>query len=387
MPEPAGAARALPVAIVGGGPVGLALALALRQEGVVAIVLDARDRSAASKDPRVLALAHGSRLILETLGVWDRLPATAIESIHVSQRGGFGRTCLTARELDVPALGFVAGAGDLAAVLGDEAERAGIGIRYGCRANAANDAAGAIVLSLDDGSEVKSALVAWAEGGIADVNARVIDYGQSAVICSAQSIERHEMRAFERFTDDGPIAALPHGSGWSIVFTNTTTGATKLLEAGDDEFLAQLQDRFGGRLRFTAVGPRVAYPLLLRWRESPIDPRQVWLGNAAQTLHPVAGQGFNLALRDVADLARHLGRCFAAEGDCGAADTLARYARSRRPDRFGVMRFTDGLVRLFSNDLPPMRWARGAGLLALDLLPPARKLVAKRMMFGARAWP
>ena len=183
---------------------------------------------------------------------------------------------------------------------------------------------------------------------------------------------------------EGPLAVLPCGADCAIVHTASPAEADALMAEGDDAYRARLQAHFGERLHFASVGPRARYPLLLRYRPDPVGPRTVWLGNAAQTLHPVAGQGYNLALRDVWALAQVLLR---ADGDPGAADTLARYADARRLDRQGTIRFTDGLVRLFSNAITPLAHARGAGLFALDLLPPARHFVAKRMMFGARAWP
>ena len=210
------------------------------------------------------------------------------------------------------------------------------------------------------------------------------DYAQHAVICVATPVEGHAHRAWERFTPQGPLAVLPCGHDCAIVHTADPAEADALMALGDDAYRARLQAHFGERLHFASVGPRARYPLLLRYRPDPVGPRTVWLGNAAQTLHPVAGQGYNLALRDVWALAQVLLR---ADGDPGAPDTLARYASERRLDRQGTIRFTDGLVRLFSNAIPPLAHARGAGLFALDLLPPARHFVAKRMMFGARAWP
>jgi len=168
------------------------------------------------------------------------------------------------------------------------------------------------------------------------------------------------------------------------VHTAEPAAADALMALDDGAYLARLQSHFGDRLRFASVGPRARFPLKLRYRPNPIGQRTVWLGNAAQTLHPVAGQGYNLALRDVWACAQVLLR---AGGDPGAAETLATYARQRKLDRNGTIRFTDGLVRLFSNAVAPLQHIRGAGLLALDLLPPARHFVAKRMMFGARAWP
>jgi 2-octaprenyl-6-methoxyphenol hydroxylase len=174
--------------------------------------------------------------------------------------------------------------------------------------------------------------------------------------------------------------------------------ADELLALDDTAYLARLQAHIGGRARLAGVGPRLRYPLVLRYRRSTIAPRTVWLGNAAQTLHPVAGQGFNLALRDVWALAetllsardeaaRQVPGATGAAFDAGAARILAAYADARGLDRLGTIRFTDTLVRVFSTDFAPLRHARGAALLALDLLPPLRGFIARRMMFGARAWP
>jgi 2-octaprenyl-6-methoxyphenol hydroxylase len=205
------------------------------------------------------------------------------------------------------------------------------------------------------------------------------------VLCTASTREPHHHVAWERFTPDGPLALLPFGNEYAVVFTCVADEAVQLAALDDAAFLARLQAQFGTRLTFTATGPRASFPLGLRYREHIVAERQVWIGNAAQTLHPVAGQGFNLALRDIWDLARTLADPLYA-GDPGDPARLARYAQSRRLDRRGAIGFTDGLIRIFSNDFAPLAHARGAALLALDLFPPARSFVARRMMFGARAW-
>ncbi len=381
------AAAPATVAIVGGGPVGMALALALHQSGVRAAVFDARARGAAAGDPRVLALAHGSRLTLEALGLWRGLAATPIETIHISQRGGFGRTRLRAADYGIPALGYVIGVGDLSSRLARALDANGIEYRGLCRALSAETTADGVALRFQGGDTATARLVAWAEGAIDDPDAEVRDYGQQATICSAETAEPHCATAYERFTNAGPLAALPHDNGWSIVFTTGDDEARALATLADAAFIACLQERFGRRLHFTAVGPRRAYPLALRRRRDPIGRRQVWVGNAAQTLHPVAGQGFNLALRDIWELTRRVASACDASADPGAPDVLEAYRRGRRLDRRAAIGFTDGLVRLFGSGLPPLRTARGLGLLALDLMPPLRDFVAKRMMFGARAWP
>ena len=372
--------------IVGAGPVGMTLALALKDSGLDLQLVDARPRGAARHDPRVLALSHGSRLTLERLGVWAQLRATPIETIHISQQGRLGRSLLSAADYGLPAMGYVVAAGDLAAALDDALAAAGIPILD--HSSVAGLAAGAddVIVSLTGGNPLTARLVACAEGSIDGDDAPELverDYAQHAVICVATPVEGHAHRAWERFTPQGPLAVLPCGHDCAIVHTADPAEADALMALDDDAYRARLQAHFGDRLHFAAVGPRARYPLKLRYRPNPVGQRTVWLGNAAQTLHPVAGQGYNLALRDVWALAQVLLR---ADGDPGAADTLARYADARRLDRQGTIRFTDGLVRLFSNAIPPLAHARGAGLFALDLLPPARHFVAKRMMFGARAW-
>ena len=357
-----------PVAIVGGGPAGMALALALHKHGIAAEIFDARERGAAKTDRRILALSAGSRQILERIGAWHGIPATAIDTIHVSQRGRLGRTRLTARDEGVPALGYVLAASDLAATLDAAISKANIAYREQTKVGA--------------GDTVSHSLTAWAEGTVADADAIVRDYRQHAVLCTAATREPHRHVAWERFTPDGPLALLPFGNEYAVVFTCSASAASQLAALDDVAFLARLQAQFGTRLTFTAAGPRVSYALGLRYRAEIVAERQVWIGNAAQTLHPVAGQGFNLALRDIWDLARTL----ADSPDVGEPALLARYAASRRLDRRATIGFTDTLVRAFSNDFAPLAHARGAGLLALDLLPPARSFVARRMMFGARAW-
>jgi 2-octaprenyl-6-methoxyphenol hydroxylase len=354
------------VAIVGGGPAGMALALALHRQGIAAEILDARARGAARHDKRILALSHGSRQILEALGVWTAIPNTPITTIHVSHQGGLGRTRITAEDEGVPALGHVLAAGDLAASLDTALAKADIPFRDNTRVDARPDAP----------------LTVWAEGAIDAEAAVVRDYGQHAVICTAAADEPHAGRAWERFTPEGPVAALPWKDDYAIVLTCTASEAETVAAMDDTAFLATLQRRFGCRVRFTSTGGRVVFPLGLRYRKSAVAERQVWIGNAAQTLHPVAGQGFNLALRDIFELARTL----ADADDPGAPQLLARYAEARKLDRNATVGFTDALVRTFSNDNPLISHGRGAGLLALDLFPPARHFVARRMMFGARGW-
>lgn len=395
--------------IVGAGPVGLALALALKDSGLDVVLADARERDAVANDPRTLALAHGSRLTLERLGVWHQLDLTPIQTIHVSQQGGFGRTAIQAREEGVPALGYVGSAGALARALRAAVDAAGIPVLdatevampdTAATAAAPIDHAGAdghIVATLTpradnaaaDGGTRGARLLACAEGGLRGGDAAAIvarDYGQQALIGFVDAAGGHRHTAYERFTPDGPVALLPCGKRYAVVHVVPPAQADALQQLDASQYLARLQQAFGARLPLENAGERLAYPLGLRYRPSPIAHRTAWLGNAAQTLHPVAGQGFNLALRDVWGLADLLQPFNRRGGDPGDARLLARYADARRLDRNGTIHFTDSLVRLFSNDIPPLRHLRGAGLFLLDQLPPLRSFVARRMMFGARAW-
>ena len=357
------------VAIVGGGPAGMALALALKLHGHSAEIFEARDRAAVRRDARVLALSEGARQILDWLGIWSALSPTPIKTIHVSHRGGFGRTCLQAAEQKVEALGWVLTASDLIAALDAAVAAADISYR--------EDAKVAV------GDTAEFALTAFAEGAVDPTAGKQRDYGQHAVLCSVSVASSHRNVAYERFTNEGPVALLPLGAQYAVVLTCADELAGEIRMLDDTAFLALLQRRFGTRHRFTAAGPRTAYPLGLRFRQHPIAERMVWLGNAAQTLHPVAGQGFNLALRDIWELAQAL----SGTDNPGAADVLASYASGRQADRRGAIAFTDLLLDSFASEFPPLKHARGAGLLAMDMLPPLRDFVAKRMIYGARAWP
>lgn len=373
----------LPVAIVGGGPVGLSLTLALHKQGIRSEIFDARDASARRQDGRALALSYGTRQTLEWLGVWPEVEATAITAIHVSQRGSFGRTLLQAEDEGLPALGYVATATSLIGALERTARQSGLVIHDHAAVDAVSIESERVRFQAGGGN-MAAQLVAWAEGSIHQEAPHVErDYGQHAVVCTVTADTPHDNLAWERFTDEGPVALLPLGRDYAVVLTCPDDSAENIAALDDSAFLAVLQARFGTRLAFSHTGPRKVFPLGLRYRKHAIGHRQVWLGNAAQTLHPVAGQGFNLALRDVFELARTLRDA----SDRGATETLKRYAAQRRLDRRGAIGFTDALVRLFGSGYAPLRHARGAGLLALDLLPPARSFLARRMMFGARAWP
>ena len=375
------------VLIVGGGPVGAALALALRDAGLAIGQLEARDAHALA-DSRPIALSHGSRLVLERLGVWDGLAgATPIQRIHVSQRGGWGRVGLDARDARVPALGYVLEYGVLAEALARVLDAGGGVKQVRASASAFEPGTDTAIMQFASGrgnGRASARLLAVADGGALPVaRMRIRDYGQAAVTARVSCDAPHRNVAFERFTPDGPLALLPAGEALALVWTTTPEHARQLCAMSEAEFLARLREGFGGRLgRFRTASGRAWFPLALKVAARIAEPRTVVLGNAAQTLHPVAGQGLNLGLRDAWELAACIRDCDRAA--IGGADFLRGYAARRRVDRSGGIFFTDSLVRLFSNDLAILKLARGLGLVALGAFPPARDFVARRMIFGVR---
>lgn len=377
------------IVVVGAGPVGAAFALALAQRGVEPLVIDARDSGSASDDPRPLALSYGSRLILDRLQVWHALePVTPIERIHVSQRGGFGRVLLTAAEAGLPALGYVVDYARLDTV-----------IRHTLSRRIPECIWGATVDSVIPGREV--ARIEFTRGGVVsaldcrmaviadggtfsgEADVRTIDYHQQAVVATVTAAKPHRCVAYERFTDEGPLALLPFGEQLALIWSASVERARELMELSDAGFLARLNEHFGSRLgAFRAVTRRTAFPLTLRFARNTVLPRVALIGNAAQTLHPVAGQGLNLGLRDAWELAEEIARTDPQA--IGTPQMLARYDRRRAVDRYGGTVFTDALVRLFSNAIVPFRAARGIGLAVLGCMPPARDFLVRRMIFGTR---
>jgi 2-octaprenyl-6-methoxyphenol hydroxylase len=380
------------VVVAGGGPVGATLALALRGSARSVVLVEPRAKSEGPLRP--VALAHGSRLVLERVGAFERIRSTPIESIHVSQAGGFGRTLMRCQDHALPALGYVTDVSQVAATLLEAVAPE----RLPGRVSSWRDAGERVAVAVEgeDGTrQIAARLLVLADGGqFAGDDLALRDYGQTAIVAIVRTERPYPGRAWERFTPEGPLALLPFGgtSGnahytYALVWTVGTSEAARLAELPDEGFCARLGERFGKRLgRFVAAGPRASYPLRLWFRRSAsAGPRTVAVGNAAQTLHPVAGQGLNLGLRDAAELADRVARTDPAR--IGDADFVAGFAASRHVDRYASIGVTDFLVRLFSNDDPPLRLARGIGLAALDLLPPARRLLARRMMLGARGLP
>ena len=369
------------IAICGAGPAGMALAALLVQRGADpgrVVLVDAKTLDEAGNDPRTLALSWGSRQILEQVGAWP-VPATAIHEIHVSRRGQFGRSMIAREEHRLPALGYVTRYGDIVTVLGAVCARLGIATLRPARVAGIAETADHVALTLADGRTVTAAIAVQAEGGLFGeqaAKATTRDYGQTAIIAQVHASAPVAHRAYERFTHEGPLALLPQDDGYSLVWCVRPDNAQALLALSDAAFLARLGAAFGGRLgHFTHATRRLAFPLGLNAGMTG-SARTAAIGNAAQTLHPVAGQGLNLGLRDAAVLARLL-----AAGATPAA--LADYATLRRRDRDLTVRLTDTMARVFANE-SPLQALLGLSLAAIDMAGPARGVLAELMMYGRR---
>lgn len=377
------------IAVIGGGPVGTALALALRESGLSIVVLEARKATEQSTDPRALALSYGSRLLLDKLGVWKQIPqVSGIKTIRVSQKDTSGTTLLHATEMKVPELGYVLPYPALQNALHQALLQTGTtyleSATVGCLESATD---GAVLTYQHEGREHRlvARLAVVADGGkLLEANhpPKVSEYGQSAVIAHITCTHPQDNTAFEHFTAQGPVALLPYRDGYEIVWTGSHEQAQEMLQWDDATFLARLLDHFGEAVGvFTSVGKRSSFPLRLKRAADTTLPHTALIGNAAQTLHPVAGQGFNMGVRDAWELARIILRT--PPTALGSAAMLADYRSARCVDRNAGIGFTDSLVRIFSNDRPLLSSGRSWALSLLNRVPPAKRFVAKRMMFGA----
>ena len=393
--------RDFDVAISGGGLVGASLALALAPLGLKVALIEAVPQGRSehpSFDERTTALANGSVRIFRSLGVWRQMEreATPIRRIHVSDQGRFGIARIEAAEQGLESLGCVLPNRVMGAALweGLRAEP-GVQVIAPARVVATTVEPGSRTVRIErDGAEpldLRARLVVAADGARstlreqAGIAAEHWEYSQTAIISTMSTQRFHDHTAYERFTPDGPIAVLPLADGrCGLVWTRRPQDAARLLALPDEEFLAELQSAFGFRLgRLLRIGARHSYDLALSRSERHVGDRLAIVGNAAQGLHPIAGQGFNLGLRDAASLAEVLADAL-AEGatDVGDPTRLAAYARWREEDRRRIVAFTDGLVRLFGSPLGLLRGLRSIGLLAFDSLPAAKGAMA-RLSVGA----
>jgi 2-octaprenyl-6-methoxyphenol hydroxylase len=385
------------ILIAGGGMVGASMALALSKLGLAVAVVEpkpVRSESQPSYDERVTALSAGSQRILSQMNLWPALAAyaTPIEHIHVSERGRFGFSRLHATDEGVEALGYIIPNRVYGAGLYRELEKRD-GIEMLCPARVASvsieKAFADVRLSVDDNdAATRAKLVIVADGARSPLRdhlgfkARVHDYGQNAIIANVTPAKHHHGWAFERFTSQGPVAMLPMSGGRvGAIWTVAAEGADAALALDDDTFLNTLQALFGYRLgRLERAGRRFGYPLKLLRVNRQVGRRVAVIGNAAHALHPIAGQSFNLSLRDVATLSETIGDALARGEDAGSRTALNAYAARRRRDQRMTVGLTDGLMRAFAPHFLPLAHARNLGLTGFDVVPGAKRVFARQTM-------
>ena len=382
------------LAIVGGGLVGASLALALRPTGLRVALIEGVAPDAAAQpsfDDRTTALGNGTRRVFESLGVWSAMAVEAapIRQIHVADAGRAGFARLDSREHDIDAFGYVITNRSMGRVLNAAlAEHVSLERRMPARCTAVAFDDDGVVLHTEPGERpLRARLVVAADGAnslvraAAGLEANVEDYQQVAIVAHVASSRHADGTAYERFTPSGPFAVLPLQDGhYGIVWTLSPAAAEEILALSDADYLARLQVAFGWRIgRLLRVGRRQAYPLRLTRAAAVTAERCVLIGNAAQALHPVAGQGFNLGLRDAVTLAELLADARRDQRgvDVGSAALLAEFARRRSADREGIIDFTDRLVKLFGDQRPGVPLLRDIGLLLFDLSPTAKQAMSR----------
>jgi 2-octaprenyl-6-methoxyphenol hydroxylase len=378
------------IAIIGGGLAGLSLAAALAPLSLRILMIDSR-REPSGKvddyDERSLALGFGSRLIYSGIGVWDKIAtaATPIKTVHVSEQGHLGSTRLSAAESGVGALGYVVTLRHLATVLEHHiASQPNLTRLHQATLTGIETDGEAATLTIENEGKpltITTRLLVGADGGasasrrLLGIDTRVEPYDQMAVIANITTSKPHEGCAFERFTASGPMALLPlDDNRCALVWSQSPANAERILQRSDEEFMAEIPQHFGFRLgKVIRTGKREAFPLTMTVARSLTRQRSLLLGNAAHALHPIAGQGLNLALRDVAVLAELL----AGHDDPGDDELLQIYAQRRLPDINATANTSDGLLRIFMNPWAPLGHARGAALIALNRMTPLKRRLAR----------
>lgn len=385
------------ILIAGGGMTGATLALALSHltQGKLPVTLiessEPASRTHPGYDSRAIALAAGTRQQLMDINLWSGIErcATPITHIHVSDRGHAGFVAMTAEEYNLPALGHVVELFDVGQRLFSRLKSApGVTLRCPSRVTLAERTQSSVRVTLDSGEQLEGALLVAADGSRSPLAASLgmqwqrEDYHQLAIIANVSTQLPHQGRAFERFTEHGPLALLPMSDNrLSLVWCHPQSGREDVTRWSDETFLARLQAAFGWRLgRFTHAGRREAYSLALQTATQQVSHRLALVGNAAQTLHPIAGQGFNLGLRDVMSLAETLAAAYRQQQDPGSYGVLHHYQQRRQRDRDATIGMTDGLVRLFANRYMPLVAGRNLGLMAMDHLPLLRNQLAERTL-------
>ncbi|QIX96423.1 2-octaprenyl-6-methoxyphenyl hydroxylase [Cedecea sp. FDAARGOS_727] len=385
------------VIIVGGGMAGATLALAISRltngKLPVHLVEAVAPDSAAHPgfDARAIALAQGTCQQLNRIGIWPAISdrATAIKTVHVSDKGHAGFVTLEAEDYQIDALGQVVELHDVGLRLFALLRKAaGVTLHYPQRVTSFTREADGVNVVLDNGRELHGQLLVAADGTRSALAAQCgivwqpQSYQQVAVIANITTSEPHNGRAFERFTEHGPLAMLPMSDGrCSLVWCHALEARAEVESWSEAEFCQQLQRAFGWRLgRITHAGARHHYPLALTTASQSVSHRLALVGNAAQTLHPIAGQGFNLGLRDVMSLAEELTAAHVAAQDVGSFEVLTGWQQRRAADKAATIGVTDGLVQLFANRWAPLVVGRNLGLMAMEHFTPARDVLAQRTL-------
>ena len=389
--------------IVGGGLVGASLAVALRNTGLQIAVVEPHlfdSPAQPSYDERTVALTWSTRQIYQGIGIWPDIArggAEPIRDIHVSDLGHFGMSHLSCRDVGTEALGYVVPTRVIGNVLEQHMQKSdNIRLIRPASAISASSVNDESIVQLDhdrSSIEISAKLTVLADGGRSQVSKQfrssVSEYPQQALLCIVNTDRPHHGRAFERFTNEGPIALLPHSDQrYAVVWTCLPEQLEDRVSMGDNEFILNLQQRFGDRAgNLSNPSARKAYPLNRSTMLNPVADRVVIIGNAAHTVHPVAGQGFNLGMRDVAVLSELLFAHNQAGVDIGSPEILRRYARFRRRDTFMVSQFTHGLLQIFSSDFKILGMLRNLALSGIELLPPVKRFLLKRTMGMAGRQP
>ncbi|QMU61678.1 MAG: 2-octaprenyl-6-methoxyphenyl hydroxylase [Gammaproteobacteria bacterium] len=382
------------IAVVGGGLVGSSLVCALASSSYRIALIDSQplvdiELKADQLDGRSIALALSSKKMLSALGMWEKLQehATAIKKIHISDQGHFGATRLDSARYEVESFGYLVPADHLIHTLNKQVDALDNVTRIQpYEVSAIENHSDHVTLKQKSGEEIQASLLVAADGANSfirkalEIEVEEKQYQQSAIVGSVECEGVHNNTAYERFTEEGPLALLPReGNRCGFIWMNPTEAAENHLALSDQAFKDKLQQAFGFRLgHFQTVSKRFAYPLALLMSEQRVQQRVVLIGNAAQTLHPIAGQGLNLALRDIAELVELLNENDLNSSDGNLDKMLMCYARKRQPDIEKTIRFTDRLNFLFNADYPVLKQSRGLGLAMLGAIPVLEERIVKQ---------
>ena len=378
--------------ILGAGPVGLIFSLLLAKQNKSSHLLELRKKNAAHSDKRALALSYGTKLILENLGIWRLLEKkiTSIQRIHTSQKNSFGRTLLSAEENNLPALGYVVSYGDLSKALEDPINQSSlIKVSYEFEVSAIeNKQDKSILYGLTKNIPLEAPLLILADGGknttdlIQNLKRKETSYNHTALVTKVISEIPPNNVAYERFTSMGPIALLPNGpKEFSLVWTGKDIDIQALAKTKKNVFLEKLYEHFGDRVgRFIDCEKFITFPLKKIVLEDFPKSHIVVIGNSAQTMHPVAGQGFNTGIRDAYVLSKLMNE--SESNHIGSESFVNQYYASRHPETKKTLFFTDSLVNIFSNDLVGLSITRGFSLSLLDNFRPVKNFLVKKMSFG-----